>query len=484
MWHHPGMRGRTGIGTFSGAPWPMRLHLVVVVAGAVVLPFALRDVGAPVPVRPELLSVALLVGVAALNVEMSRLISGGVAVTQQAHKALSGWAFACALLLPPPWLLVVVPVAYAHTWWRGLRVPVWKWVGSAAYVVLAGLAAGVVAHAVLGTRPAPANWMDGNGGEGLVAILAGGVAFLAVETVLFHASAHLNHADDEQWLRATLRTPWFYLTEAAVLMIGGLLSAVWTGGGWFVLLFVPVYMLAQRAALHDLVSERNEGLEQANRFKIDLMGMLGHEIGNPLTSVMGHAQVGAEALEEGDVEQAARSLAVVERNAQQIRYVLTDVLTLVASESGKLAARPEPCPVRPALQAAVDALPVATRPRVQGADGVVAMVQPHHLDQMLANLLGNAVKYAGRADEVRVTTTDSTVTLSIADQGPGVPPELRPRLFERFSRADDARDRPGTGLGLFITRELARANGGDVVHRDGTPHGAVFELTLPLARTP
>jgi signal transduction histidine kinase len=484
MWHHPGMRGRTVIGTFSGAPWPMRLHLGVVVVGAVLLPVVLRDVAAPVPVRPELLTVALLVGVSAVNVEMARLISGGVSVTQQPHKALSGWAFACGLLLPPPWLLLVVPVTYAHTWWRGLRVPVWKWIGSAAYVVLAGLAAGVVAHAVLGTRPEPANWMDGNGGQGLLAILAGGLAFLAVETVLFHASAYLNHAEDEQWLRATLRSPWFYLTEAAVLMIGGLLSAVWTGGGWFVLLFVPIYMLAQRAALHDLVSERNEGLEQANRFKIDLMGMLGHEIGNPLTSVMGHAQVGAESLEEGDLGQAARSLAVVERNAQQIRFVLTDVLTLVASESGRLVARPEPCPVQPAVLAAVDTLPAATRPRLEGTVDAVVMVQPHHLDQMLTNLLGNAVKYAGGADVVRVEAGGPTVTISVADRGPGVPQELRPRLFERFSRADDARDRPGTGLGLFITRELARANGGEVVHRDGSPCGAVFELTLPAAVVP
>ncbi|MFD1948681.1 HAMP domain-containing sensor histidine kinase [Nocardioides aestuarii] len=477
------MREARGIGTFAGAPRAMQAHLLLVGAAAVLLPFLLRDVGAPVPIRPELLTVVLLLGVSVVNVEMSRLISRGVAFTQQAHKALSAWAFACALLLPPPWLLVVVPIAYAHTWWRGMRVPVWKWTGSAAYVVLAGLAAGVTAHAVLGTRPDPANWMDGNGGHGLVAIAAGGVAFLAVETVLFHASAWLNHAEDERWLRALLRSPWFYLTEVGMLMIGGLLSAVWTGGGWFVLLFVPIYVLAQRASLHDLVSERNEGLEQANRFKIDLMGMLGHELGNPLTSVMGHAQVGAEALDEGDTEQAARSLAVVDRNAHLMRYVLTDVLTLVASESGELVARPEPYAVQPAVLAAVASLPAAGRPRVEGAGDATVLVQPLHLDQMLANLLGNAVKYAGGADVVRIEAVGPTVTISVTDHGPGIPADLRDRLFERFSRADDARHRPGTGLGLFITRELARANGGEVVHRDARPHGAVFELSLPAAET-
>lgn len=473
------MRERRAVGTFGGAPVLMRLHLTAVVLAAVALPWLLRDLGAPVPLRPQLLTCGLLVGVSVLNVEMARLLVGGVSSTQQPHKALSGWAFACGLLLPPPWLLLVVPIAYLHTWWRGLRVPAWKWVGSAAYVVLAGLVGGVVAHTVLGVRPSPVNWMDGNGGPGVVAIVAGGATFLLVETALFLASARLNHAEDEVWLRATLRNPWFYVTEAGVLMIGGLLSAVWTGGGWFVLLFVPIYMLAQRASMHDLVSQRNDALERENRFKVDLMGMLGHEIGNPLTSVMGHAQVGGEALEEDDVDQAARSLAVVERNAQQIRYVLTDVLTLVASESGKLAARPEPCALQPALAAAVSALPRGTRPEVEGAGQVSVMVQPHHLDQMLANLLGNAAKYAGGADVVRVESIDEVVTMSVVDHGPGVPVELRDRLFERFSRADAARDMPGTGLGLFITRELARANGGDLVHRDGRPRGAVFELTLP-----
>lgn len=478
------MREDRGIGTLRGAPPAMRLLFAVALAAAVVLPLVLRDVGAPSPRRPEVLAAAVLVGVSVINVEMARWLAGGVSLTQQPHKALSAWAFACGLLLPPPWLLVVVPLTYAHTWWRGLRVVGWKWTGSAAYLVLAGLAGGIAAHAVLGTRPDPANWMDGNGGLGLTAILVGGATFLLVETVLFHGSARLNHPEDEQWLRATLGSRWFYLTEAAMLMIGGLLSAVWTGGGWFALLFVPIYMLAQRASMHDLVSERNEALEQTNRFKVDLLGMLGHEIGNPLTSVMGHAQVGVESLEDGDTAQAARSLTVVERNAQQIRYVLTDVLTLVASESGELVATPEVCPVQPAVLAAVAALPEAGRPRVEGAADATAMVQPHHLDQMLANLLGNAVKYAGGADVVRVEAVGPAVRITVADHGPGVPEGLRERLFERFSRADDTRQRPGTGLGLFITRELARAYGGDVVHHAAEPHGAVFELTLPAAGAP
>ena len=470
------------VGTFARAPLRMRAYLVVVVVAAAVLPIVLRDAGAPQPQRPVWLTFGVLVGVAVLNVEMGRSLAGGLTRTQQPHKALSAWAFAAALLLPPPWLLAVVPITYGHARWRGIRVPLWKWVGSAGYVLLAGLAAGVVGHAIF-DRPGGANWMDGNGEHGLVAILAAALTFLVVETVLFRGSAHLNHADDEVWLRATLNSPSFYLTELGVLVIGGLLCAVWTGGGWFVLLFVPIYMLAQRAALHAPLSASHDALERANRFKADLMGMLGHEINNPLTSVMGHAQVGAESLEEGDLDQAARSLAVVERNAHQIRLVLRDVLTLVASESGQLTARPERCALAPALRAAAAVLPESRRPEVCCPEELAALVQPHHLDQMLANLLGNAEKYAGGATELQAAPgEDGTVVVRVVDAGPGVPSTLQPALFERFSRGGDtSHEVSGTGLGLFITRELARANHGDLRHRDAPTRGAVFELTLPRA---
>ena len=159
------------------------------------------------------------------------------------------------LLLPLPYVLPVTAVAYAHARWRGMRVPLWKWVGSASYVVLASVAAGITARQVHGPDP---NWMQGQGGLGLLATCLGAAVFLAVETVLFHGSAYLNHADDEEWLRRTLAGRSFYGTEASVLLMGALSAAVWTAGAWFELLLVPVYVLAQRAVLHEPMRERAE----------------------------------------------------------------------------------------------------------------------------------------------------------------------------------------------------------------------------------
>ena len=471
---------------FRVTPWRLRVYLGVAALAACVLPFVVP--GVPAPLRPAWLTVAVLVGVSVVNIEIGRRIFGGLAHTHQPHKALSAWAFSCAVLLPLHWLLVVVPFTYAHTRWRGLRLPLWKWVGSACFLVLAGVAAGAAARLVVGTD---LNWMSGAGGRGLLGLTLATLAFLAVESILFAGSALLNHVDDEVWLRRTLAGPAFYLTELGVLFVACLLVAVWTGGPWFVLLLVPLCVMAQRAALHEPLRERaetaarlaeqNEELERANQFKVDLVGMLGHEVGNPLTSIVGYGQVGMEALEAGDLPLAARCLEVVGRNAGQIERVCADILALAKSDRGALASRPQSCLLRPQLLAAATGQPPARQPVVACPDDLRAQVQPDHLDQVLANLLSNAEKYADGATHI-VAAQDGVgrVSVSVIDAGAGVPPEFRSLLFDRFSRAaGSARQAAGTGLGLFITRELARANDGDVVHGDGSPTGSVFTLTLP-----
>ena len=99
---------------------------------------------------------------------------------------------------------------------------------------------------------------------------------------------------------------------------------------------------------------------------------------------------------------------------------------------------------------------------------------------MLANLLINASKYAGGATKVAARPTwAGLIEISVLDGGPGVPEAFRQHLFERFSRdAESARKVMGSGLGLFITRELARANGGDIIHRPARPRGSEFVIIL------
>ena len=240
---------------FLQTPVWCRIWVGSAVLGAVAVPLALHGLVRSHTAHAPLLTGGLLVALSILNVEIGRMVEGGASDSQRPHKGLSAWAFAAAILLPMWWLLPVVAVTYSHAWWRGLRVPPWKWIGSAAYVILAGVGASIVGGYGLGTQT---DLMQGDGLTGLLVVIAAVALFVAIETALFHGSAYLNRADDEVWLRQTLRSPSFYLTEAGVLLVGGLSAAIWTAGGWFVVLLAPVYAITQRAVLYEPLRERAE----------------------------------------------------------------------------------------------------------------------------------------------------------------------------------------------------------------------------------
>ena len=107
--------------------------------------------------------------------------------------------------------------------------------------------------------------------------------------------------------------------------------------------------------------------------------------------------------------------------------------------------------------------------------------RPDRFQQMLGNLLSNARKYGEPPFVVRVTPPGRTCSIAVEDSGPGVPEAFRPRLFQEYSRAPGSRAR-GTGLGLFVVRALAEAQGGSVTYAPRDPHGSMFTLRLPAAR--
>jgi two-component system sensor histidine kinase MtrB len=112
--------------------------------------------------------------------------------------------------------------------------------------------------------------------------------------------------------------------------------------------------------------------------------------------------------------------------------------------------------------------------------GVTADVDSFRFSQILVNLLTNADRYGEPPITLTASATGDTVTIAVRDHGPGVPPEFVDNLFDSFSRAHRAKahDERGTGLGLTIVRNLARAHGGDVTYRDAGP-GACFVVELP-----
>ncbi len=205
------------------------------------------------------------------------------------------------------------------------------------------------------------------------------------------------------------------------------------------------------------------------------MGMLSHEIGRPLTLIQGHAELLLDELPELFPQQ--KSLSVIIQNVSDLARMRTEILAMCAVDTASLVA--ERSPVR-VVGAIADALSVAgSTAAVTGGHDVTVLVNPSHLQHMLVNYLTNAAKYGGGAVSVDAVETVEGVEVRVVDEGPGVPEDLRDRLFERFAKgSDEASRRHGIGLGLYIVRSLAVANGGSAHHEPAPGGGSVFVLRL------
>ncbi len=215
---------------YVAVPLPARMWTALMVALATGIPVLLSEGS---PSARDLGLTGMLIGLAGLSAELGRRAEGGsLILRQRPHKALSAWPFAAAFVLPPILLVPVVIAAYGWTRARGIQVPLWKWVGSGAILVLAGCAVSVLPG---GTSP------------GRVA--AGAAVFLLTEALLLAGCALLNDAQDEAWLRGQLRSPAFYVTELSVLASGAVVLLLWLSSPAFMLLAVPLLVALQRSVL-------------------------------------------------------------------------------------------------------------------------------------------------------------------------------------------------------------------------------------------
>ncbi|MEU4157217.1 PAS domain S-box protein [Actinoplanes sp. NPDC026670] len=229
---------------------------------------------------------------------------------------------------------------------------------------------------------------------------------------------------------------------------------------------------ARRAAQREL-QQRNQQLEQANLLKLDLMGMLSHDIGTPLAAITGYSEL---LLEDPLPEPVLYLVGRIRKSAHRIDELRHNVLAMCSLDSGTLTASRQPVLLGPALREAVDAVEADIRVECPGETWV--LVNPAHLTQIVVNFITNAAKYGGGATAITVRETGETVSVAVHDEGPGVPSALRPTLFDRYTRAADTGAAKGHGLGLHIVASLAGANHGTVAHRDNHPRGSIFELTL------
>ena len=234
--------------------------------------------------------------------------------------------------------------------------------------------------------------------------------------------------------------------------------------------------------------------EAANQAKDDFLSVLSHELRTPLTSILGFTSLLRRRFAGGDGT-LARGLETIERSARTQARLVGDLLDISRILAGKLELEVAPTELVPVIEAAVEgvrpaaeekglALTTELEPEVGEVPGDAVRLQ-----QVLTNLLANAVKFTperGRVT-VRLDEEGGEARITVGDTGVGIAPEFLPHVFERFRQADGSSTRAygGLGLGLSIVRDLVALHGGHVSAESAGPgRGASFTVCLPLAAAP
>lgn len=227
-------------------------------------------------------------------------------------------------------------------------------------------------------------------------------------------------------------------------------------------------------------------IEQLERVRQEFLSNVSHELRTPLTAILAFV----ETLETGaieDQESAKRFLAIIRKNASRMNTLIGDILELSAIEAGNVAVTSEEVALSPLVHEVISALAGKAEARAVTVandvpTGATVFADPRRLEQMLTNLIDNAIKFNREGGKVTVKfERDTRDQILIVDTGEGIPAQYLDRLFERFYRVDRARSREmgGTGLGLAIVKHLARAHDGEISVTSEVGKGSTFVIELP-----
>jgi len=233
---------------------------------------------------------------------------------------------------------------------------------------------------------------------------------------------------------------------------------------------------------HDLTR-----LKQLERQREEFVANVSHELRTPLSLIKGYVETLLDGARDNP-EVAERFLKIIERNANRLDLLIQDLLAISALESGRMTLALQAVDLHALVEKVFSHLHTkAENKTVQLVNELPALIangDANRLDQVLANLVDNAIKY-GRVNGSVVVggkkLADGRLEIFVRDDGPGIPPEALERVFERFYRVDKARSRDQgvTGLGLAIVKHIVHAHGGEVRVESELGRGATFFFTLP-----
>jgi histidine kinase len=246
---------------------------------------------------------------------------------------------------------------------------------------------------------------------------------------------------------------------------------------------------AELAAVATSFNEMTATLAQIEARRISLIGNVSHELRTPLTGLEGYLEGLMDGLFPSDTETFAQMYYEVRR----LRRLVNDLQTLSRIEAGQIDLHPQQFDLLPLIKRVVaqlqpQAMDQSLELQIESPEQAVWIyADPDRTVQILINLIGNAIRYTPEAGHITIHTAlkPPTVAITVQDTGLGIPPDALPYLFERFYRVDSSRSRRsgGSGIGLTISRHLARSMQGELVATSpGLDQGSTFTLTLPLAK--
>jgi signal transduction histidine kinase len=239
------------------------------------------------------------------------------------------------------------------------------------------------------------------------------------------------------------------------------------------------------------LAESNVALYESNRLKSEFLANVSHELRTPLNSILGFAELLRDTLSAGPEQRTGRYVQNILTSGRNLLELINDLLDLAKIEAGRMEVRSSPLSLNDLFEGLTGILkPLCEKKELEistaiATDVPILQTDGAKLQQVLYNFLSNAIKFSPSGATITLAAqriAEQRVRISVADRGPGIPPEKQAIIFEKFRQVDGGvtREHGGTGLGLAISRELATLLGGEI-GVDSTPgQGATFWLELPL----
>lgn len=275
------------------------------------------------------------------------------------------------------------------------------------------------------------------------------------------------------WLVArTLTRPLNELTLATRAMARGKLEQQ-----------VPIRSKDELGELASAFNQMSADLNRANQSRRQMTADIAHDLRNPLTVIGGYL----ESLRDGVLKPTPERFDTIHAEVQHLQSLVEDLRTLSLADSGDLRIQSQQVTLRGLLEKVSTVYEHQAEQKgisltVSTDEGLQTRLDPERMEQVLGNLVSNALRYTPRGGNIRLTATSQpgSVTISVEDTGSGIRPEDLPYIFERSYRGDTSRSGNESGLGLAIAKSIVELHGGSIGVESHVGHGSRFFITIPL----